>query len=152
VQNFKAGQLAELNACQERFRSAVSRDDPEAMVVENNRFHELVGEMANSAFLKPSLNKLLIDHARIGHTFFRPTSAETRANLAKSCRHHDDMIQAIVDRDEEAMVELVFDHWELSRRDMEIFIAPKGLHSETLSRLPSAAVSRKPRGRRPSRA
>lgn len=152
VQNFKAGQLAELKACQERFRSAIARNDPEAMVVENNRFHELVGEMANSAFLKPSLNKLLIDHARIGHTFFRPTTRETEANLEKACRHHDEMIQAIIDRNEAGMVELVFDHWELSRRDMELFIAPKALRSESLGRLPSDGTQRKPRGRKRSAA
>src|SRR5262249_26817839 len=65
VHNFKATQMTQLKDCQERFRSAVSRRDPETMVVENNRFHAILGEMANSAFLKPSLSKLLIDHARI---------------------------------------------------------------------------------------
>lgn len=132
VQNFKVSQLEELKRCQERFRRVVAKRDPEAMVVENNRFHEIIGEMANSAFLRPSLNKLLIDHARIGHTFFRPSSDDMEMSLAKSCAHHDEMIQAIADGDEDAFVQLTFEHWELSRRNMEMFIAPKNLPSEAL--------------------
>ena len=66
LQNYKPAQMTELKACQERFRSAILHRDAEAMVVENNRFHEIIGEMADSAYLKPSLGKLLIDHARIG--------------------------------------------------------------------------------------
>lgn len=104
------------------------------MVVENNRFHELIGEMANSVFLKPTLNRLLIDHARIGHTFFRPATDEMEKNLAKSCAHHDEMIRALAERNEAAMVNLVFEHWDLSRQNMELFIAPKALLSETASR------------------
>ena len=81
VRNFKALQLVRLKECQERFRAAVARRDPDAMVVENSRFHAIIGEMANSAFLKPSLSRLLIDHARIGHTFFRPTDEAMEASL-----------------------------------------------------------------------
>ena len=98
VQNFKAAQMVQLKECQERFRAAISRRDPDAMVVENNRFHAIIGEMANSAFLKPTLSKLLIDHARIGYTFFRPTDDEMEASLAKSCEHHDQFIQAIAEK------------------------------------------------------
>lgn len=135
VQNCRAGRLDILRACQERFRAAVMARDAEKMVMENNRFHELIGEMAGSAFLKPTLNRLLIDHARIGHTFFRPATAEMEDNLAKSCLHHDRMIEALAQRDETAMVNLVFEHWDLSRQNMELFIAPKALTSETNRRV-----------------
>lgn len=135
VQNWRASQLEALMTCQQRFRAAITQNDAEKMVVENNRFHELIGEMAGSAFLKPTLNRLLIDHARIGHTFFRPSSEDMAANLAKSCNHHDEMINALAEKNESAMVYLVFEHWELSRRNMEMFIAPKALKSETVDRM-----------------
>jgi DNA-binding GntR family transcriptional regulator len=137
VQNFRVGQMEQLKACQERFRSAAAAHDAEAMVVENNAFHAIIGAMAHSAFLQPSLNKLLIDHARIGHTFFRPHNDEMRKNLATACEHHDQFIVAIGERDEASVVRLVHDHWELSRWDMEMFIAPKGLESESMPRLSS---------------
>ena len=152
VQNFKAAQMEQLKDCQERFRAAMSRRDAEAMVVENNRFHAIIGEMANSAYLKPSLSKLLIDHARIGETFFRPTNDEMEAGLAKACEDHDQIIQAIAEKDEAAVVRLVLEHWELSRGNMEMFIAPKGLTSEVLKQLGSEPRLRKPRTRKTAKA
>jgi DNA-binding GntR family transcriptional regulator len=148
IQNFKPAQMVQLKDCQERFRSAISGRNAEAMVVENNRFHALIGEMADSAYLKPSLNKLLIDHARIGYTFFRPTTDEMESNLAESCAHHDQMIQAIAEKDEAAIVRLVLDHWELSRRNMEMFIAPRGLKSEVLQLLSSEPTVRRSKTRK----
>jgi DNA-binding GntR family transcriptional regulator len=137
VQNFNASQMAQLEECQERFRAGIRKRHPEIMVVENNRFHAIVGEMSGSMFLKPSLSKLLIDDARVGHTFFRPTNDEMEASLAKSCQHHDEIIQAIARRDEAAVVRLTFEHWELSRGHMEMFIAPNRLTSEALKEIGS---------------
>jgi DNA-binding GntR family transcriptional regulator len=140
------GQLDQLKACQERFRTAAAAEDAEAMVVENNAFHAIIGAMAHSAFLQPSLNKLLIEHARIGHTFFRPRNDEMRSNLVTASEHHDRFIAAIGERDEAAVVGLVREHWELSRWDMEMFIAPKGLESESMPRLSSdPPLVRRPR-------
>lgn len=135
VQNWRPRQMADLKECQERFRAAIEAREPEVMVMENTRFHALVGEMADSAFLKPTLSKLLIDHARIGYTFFRPTSSETEDSLFRSCQHHDEMIAALEDRHETAFVRLVFEHWSLSRWNMEAFISPKGIHSDAMAHL-----------------
>ena len=38
----------------------------------------------------------------------------------------------IAAHDEETVVDLVFDHWELSRENMELFIAPQGLKADAL--------------------
>jgi len=45
VQNFKPRQLVELKNTQSLFRRASETADLEAMVLENNRFHEIMGEM-----------------------------------------------------------------------------------------------------------
>lgn len=145
VQNFRPSQMEQLKDCQARFRAAALADDPEALVVENNAFHGIIGAMAHSVFLQPSLNKLLIDHARIGHTFFRPCNDTMRSNLMMACDHHDQFIAAIGARDDDAIVRLVHDHWELSRGDMEMFITPQGLGSESMQRLSLEPPARKPR-------
>lgn len=132
VQNFKPGQLKELKDTQERFRKASLSLDPLALVVENNRFHEIMGEMSGNQYLEPSLGRLLIDHARIGHTFFRPRNEEMVRHLSLSVEHHDAFIEAIGKHDEAAVVDLVFEHWELSRGNMEMFIAPQGLKADSL--------------------
>ncbi len=146
VQHFTPAQMAQLKECQEQFRSAVLRRDPETMVIENNRFHGIIGEMAGSGYLKPSLNRLLIDHARIGHIFYRPTDPAGETNLAKSCEHHDEIIQAISARDEAAVVRLTFEHWELSRGNMEMFIVPKRLRSEAWEEMGKALASEPAQG------
>lgn len=72
VQHYKPAQLKALKETQKRFRKAVQNHDAEALALENNRFHEIMGEMAANPYLQPSLGRLLIDHCRIGHTFFPP--------------------------------------------------------------------------------
>ena len=132
VQNFTSRQLLDLKETQERFRRATEMADPLAMVVENNRFHEIMGEMAGNSYLEPSLGRLLIDHARIGHTFFRPHDADMQQRLEDSVAHHDEFIEAITRRDESRVVDLVFEHWELSRANMQMFIAPQSLKADAL--------------------
>lgn len=132
VQNYKPGQLNQLIATQERFRLASSSRDPLSMVVENNRFHQIMGEMSGNPYLEPSLGRLLIDHARIGHTFFRPRNEQMEQHLVLAVEHHDAFITAFGNHDETAVVDLVFEHWELSRGNMQMFIAPQGLIADSL--------------------
>ena len=143
VQNYKPKQMVALKSTQERFRAASHSDDPYSLVIENNRFHEIMGEMSGNDYLRPSLNRLLIDHARIGHTFFRPRDNDMRAKLALSVQHHDGFIAALETHDEAAVVGLVFAHWELSRENMEIFIAPEGLKADMPSSSQAAKVMEK---------
>jgi DNA-binding GntR family transcriptional regulator len=86
VQSFNAAQMKRLEECQLEFRSAITKRRPEIMVVENNRFHAIIGEMAGNTFLQPSLNRLLIDHARIGHTFFSPHRRRRRTEPGEVLR------------------------------------------------------------------
>ncbi|MBB2202632.1 GntR family transcriptional regulator [Gluconacetobacter tumulisoli] len=143
VQNFKADQLEELARCQERFRAASEDADVTAMVLENNRFHEIIGEMSGNVYLRPSLNRLLIDHARIGNTFYRPQSKEMTLRLRQSVEHHDGFISAIAARDEQTVVDLVFDHWELSRDTMEMYIAPQAMQADALVDGPTSLLVEK---------
>lgn len=143
VQNFKPRQLAELKKTQENFRLASETADPVSMVLENNRFHEIMGEMSGNVYLQPSLGRLLIDHARIGNTFFRPRNEDMKVRLKLAVAHHDSFIAAIAAHDENAVVDLVFEHWELSRENMEIFIAPEGLKADALVDGPVVAAMEK---------
>lgn len=135
VQNFKPAQLKALKEAQKRFRKAMQQRDAEALALENNRFHEIMGEMAANPYLQPSLDRLLIDHCRIGHTFFRPQNEDMEQRLQLAADHHDAFIAALEARDERAVVDLVFEHWELSRGNMEMYIAPQGLPVEELAPL-----------------
>lgn len=130
VHNFKPRQLSDLKSTQSRFRKASETGDANTMVIENNRFHEIIGEMSGSVYLRPSLGRLLIDHARIGHTFYRPMDDEMRQRLARSTEQHDEFINVIAARDADAMVDLVFRHWELCRTDMELYVTPREIEAD----------------------
>ncbi|AIC30964.1 MULTISPECIES: GntR family transcriptional regulator [Rhizobium] len=143
VQNFKPAQLSDLKQTQERFRAASQKTDALAMVLENNRFHEIFGEMSGNVYMQPSLGRLLIDHARIGHTFFRPRNEDMRRRLQLAVDHHDGFIAALGAHDEDAVVDLVFEHWELSRENMEMFIAPQGLKADAFVGGPATHILEK---------
>lgn len=142
AQNFKARQLDDLKETQERFRKSSIPGDADAMVVENIRFHEIIGEMSGSVYLRSSLGRLLIDHARIGHTFFRPQTDDMRKRLQLAVDHHDGFIAAIAAKDEDAVVDLVFEHWELSRENTEMFIAPKGMKTDVRMDMSATTMER----------
>jgi len=133
VQNFTEVQLNDLKETQRRFRKAADEKNPVGMVVENNRFHEVMAEMAGNPYLMASMNRLLIDHARIAHTVFRPRNSDMQWRVEQSADHHDHFILAIAEHNEERVVDLVFEHWELSREKMQDFVVPQGLKADISS-------------------
>ena len=135
AQNAQPDQLDRLAEIQKAFKGAVSSASVEQMVYYNDQFHYQIGEMADNPYLQPSFQRLLIDHARIGQTFWRADkhiSAHTPDKIDEACRHHDEMIAAFAAGDEELSVQLTLQHWELSRADIETYIHPDPLALDSL--------------------
>lgn len=129
AENAEPAQLDELKAVQQAFRTAIAEADIESRVFLNDRFHALIGEMADNVFLTPSLCRLLIDHARIAGTFYRPRNARMTANLARASEQHDEMIASIEAGDGDRAEQLAIEHWTLSRGMIELFVTPQGLEA-----------------------
>lgn len=127
AQNASADQIAALREAQDRFRAALRDGNAVDRSLANHRFHEITGEMAGNIYLSPSFNRLLIDHARIGTTFYRPQSTEMVENLSKASQQHDEIITAIEARDEDRAGQLADEHWNLSRGQIELFVMPARL-------------------------
>ena len=127
AQNCTMQQVEELEQIQHQFMEALRTDNIEDKIYFNDKFHNLIGEMADNAFLMPSLRRLLIDHARISQTFYRPATKQMQKAVTTAARHHDQMIEAFRKRDEEAAARLAIEHWELSRRQIEAFVMPESL-------------------------
>ncbi|MFW8634910.1 GntR family transcriptional regulator [Cribrihabitans pelagius] len=125
--NARPEQIAALKAAQEEFRAALRTGSGADRALANNRFHEITGEMAGNVYLLPSFQRLLIDHARIGMTFYRPQNAEMAENLSEASQQHDAIIAAIEAGDETAAAQLAEDHWNLSRGQIELFVMPSAL-------------------------
>lgn len=115
-----------LKAIQARFRQAAADRDVEGRIFANNEFHREIGHIARNVYLMPSLTRLLIDHGRIGRTFFR-NDPEAREQLDVVADQHDAIIDAIARHDPDEGERLVRAHWELSRRNMAAYAAPEGM-------------------------
>ncbi|WP_420549518.1 GntR family transcriptional regulator [Curvivirga sp.] len=130
-------QIAALKEVQNEFKTSLATDDAAARALNNNRFHEITGEMASNVYLLPSFRRLLIDHARIGMTFYRPNNTDMKENLSEASNQHDAIIKAIEAGDENAAAQLAIDHWNLSRDQIEMFVTPSSLE------IPLGSVSMK---------
>ena len=127
ARNATTPQIAALKLAQEAFRAALREGNSVERTLANNRFHEITGEMACNTYLLPSFQRLLIDHARIGMTFFRPQTNDMAANLSEASAQHDEIIAAIEVGDETRAAQLAEDHWNLSRHQIELFVMPTAL-------------------------
>ena len=120
-------QIDTLKDAQLQFRAALREGNPADRALANHRFHQITGDMAGNIYLLPSFERLLIDHARIGVTFYRPTNGEMTENLSLASAQHDAIIDAIESRNEIAAAKLADDHWALSRDQIEQFVMPAPL-------------------------
>ena len=120
-------QIMRLKDTQTLFRAAIRDGDVAERALLNQRFHAVIGEMADNEYLSPSLRRLLIDHTRIAMTFYSP-QMESLANQRRvAADQHDQFIEHIEKRDADAAAALAIAHWELSRAEIERFVTPVGM-------------------------
>jgi len=127
AENAVAHQIVALKKVQSRFRKAVRQSATTDMSMLNHSFHEVIGTMADNPYLLPSLNRLLIDHTRMSHRFYRPRHVTGRQLVDLACDQHDAMIAAIEAGDAEHSAELALQHWEVSRSEIEKYVQPDPL-------------------------
>lgn len=133
--NARPDQITALKAAQDDFRAALQSGSAEDRTLANYRFHEITGEMAGSVYLMPSFHRLLIDHARIGMTFYRPQGSDTAMDMGLASDQHDQIIAAIEAGDAATAARLADDHWALSRDQISLFLMPEAL-DQPLGQMP----------------
>lgn len=127
AENATSDQIAELKEAQEAFKAALRNGNAADRTMANTRFHVITGEMAGNVYLTPSLNRLLIDHARISMTFYQPRNSRMADNVVLASAQHEGIIRAIENGDAPRAAQLALDHWELSRGQIELFVMPTAL-------------------------
>lgn len=121
-------QIMRLRDTQLLFRSAIRDGDTVTRALLNERFHAIMGEMADNEFLLPSLRRLLIDHTRISMTFYNPRVQRLAQQRETAADQHDAFIERIEAGDANGAATLALSHWELSRSEIESFVSPVGLN------------------------
>lgn len=127
AENRTSRQIADLKDVQAGFAKTARGDDATAAALLNHRFHELIGEMAHNPYLVASLNRMLIDHTRLGHTFYNPASPAETMLVIKASDQHDAMISAIEAQEPALAIDLTLQHWDLSKDRLERFVRPDPL-------------------------
>jgi DNA-binding GntR family transcriptional regulator len=128
AENATAEQISRLKECQRAFRQAIRSGDTAERALGNERFHSIIGEMADNEYLTPSLRRLLIDHTRISMTFYNPRKLALAGQRERAADQHDAFIALIEAGDAEASADLAVAHWELSRAQIESFVAPESMN------------------------
>ena len=126
------GQINDIKKIQQRFSQSVRTDSAEDMAMHNYRFHEQLGVMSASPYLKPSLERLLIDHTRMSHRFYRTDREDSLKRVREACDQHEQMIESISNRTPAVTVELTLQHWELSRYEIDKYVQPDPLPADAL--------------------
>lgn len=127
AQHATPAQLKRLKDCQAAFRKAIADGDVPERALQNERFHMIIGEMADNEFLMPSLRRLLIDHTRIGMTFYNPRNQTLANQRDTAADQHDQFIALIEAGEAQAAADLAVAHWELSRAQIESFVTPDSI-------------------------
>ena len=137
AENRTARHIEELKAAQLAFVKATRSQDTTAAALCNHAFHDQIGHMAQNPYLSACLDRLLIDHTRLGQTFYRPTAPAEKALIEKAVEQHDAMISAIAAQEPALVVDLTLQHWDLSRDRMERFVRPDPLPVDVVSLMES---------------
>jgi DNA-binding GntR family transcriptional regulator len=127
AENATPTQISRMKNVQKAFRLAIRNHDVEERAIQNQRFHSVMGEMADNEFLLPSLHRLLIDHTRIGMTFYNPRQTKLSNQQSTAADQHDEFIGLIEAGNADAAAKLAVAHWELSREQMESFVTPESI-------------------------
>lgn len=127
AQHATEAQIMRLKDTQVLFRKAVREGDAASRALTNQRFHAIIGEMADNEYLLPSLRRLLIDHTRISMTFYDPRVPGLAKQRETAADQHDAFIALIETGDAEAAGQLAIAHWELSRAEIERFVSPTSI-------------------------
>lgn len=101
-----------------RFEIAAEDRDADAMIEENRRFHQEIGDAADNAYLARTYDRLLVEGLRIARVCFA-YDADPRDPLAehldRTVREHRAMFDAIQRRDAAAAEEVAVQHSRLFR-------------------------------------
>ncbi len=126
-ENRTEGDLKKLREAQDRFFAAVKAKDASSAALANHTFHSTIGEMARNPYLSVCLDRLLIDHTRLGQTFYSPENHDDLQLIEKADSQHEAMIEAIAAKDSAHATKLTLEHWDLSRDRIERYVRPDPL-------------------------
>ncbi|MEE5086800.1 GntR family transcriptional regulator [Pseudomonas alliivorans] len=110
VQGCTLLQLKKLEAAHDRYSAASAAKQARQMILENHRFHEVLGEMAANPYLDASISRLLLDQTRLNLLTQGLTGPQAQRD---GCQEWQvEVVDAIGDRDEARVTTLILRYWD----------------------------------------
>jgi len=124
--------LEQLEQRNREFAVAFNTGDPRLIVEANWAFHDTINRASGNRFLAADCSKLLRSMMRLSLLAFRQDRSSL-AGYADITKQHQEMIEAIANRDPDRAEELVFIHSEEFRQRMLIFVVGPSTASISLA-------------------
>jgi len=114
-----AADLARIHDAQAGFEAALAARDTGAMVRENNRFHEAIGNAAGNGYLFSAYRRLLADHERIATILYQhELDEDDAAAQSLTIAQHEKISAAIERRDPDTAERISTQHLEFCREGL----------------------------------
>lgn len=102
-------QLQALKDCYHRFAAACENGEVEQLLLEDTKFHEIIVKAAGNEYAEDFSRVLLLHIRRVKYHYFHEN-----VNPIRSVSHHEQILQALIDRDKAKAKEIMREHWLLS--------------------------------------
>ena len=102
-------QLQALKDCYHHFAAACENGEVEQLLSEDTKFHEIIVKAAGNEYAEDFSRVLLLHIRRVKYHYFHEN-----VNPIRSVSHHEQILQALIDRDKAKAKEIMREHWLLS--------------------------------------
>lgn len=130
------GGQAQAEALQEALsaiRDATEADDATAAALATHALLLRVGEMTANPYLRPALNRVLIDYTRLSAPVFETAGKKDRKQLRKLLSQKEALVQAITAQDPDLAAEAMRTLWQMAQARMMARLQPAPLPEEPLT-------------------
>jgi DNA-binding GntR family transcriptional regulator len=125
--NCSAEQLQELLETQGVFMAAIEAQDAPHAALRVHEIYHILGRASDNPYLRPALNRLMIDLTRLSLGLYNPHKKKERKQLARLADLLDMLCQCVGERDADQAAQTMLELWELTRIQMDRFLQPDPL-------------------------
>lgn len=114
-------------------REATESDDTTEAALATHALLGNVGDMAANPYLRPALNRVLIDYTRLSAPVFETAGKKDRKQLRKLLAQKEVLVQAVTAQEPEAAAEAMRTLWQMAQARMMARLQPPALPEEPVA-------------------
>lgn len=111
------------------FMAAIEAQDAQHAALRVHELYQILGRAADNPYLRPALNRLMVDLTRLSLGLYDPHKKKGRKQLVRLADLLNALCQAVSLRDADQAAHVMTALWELTRLQMDRFLQPEPLPS-----------------------